>query len=131
MTCPHCGVELAGLGTYCHACGRRPDGDPCSAPRPSRSEAQIRLAIRRAFEARNCQIWDTEQNRATRVTPGLSDLLVFGYGWLAFIEVKTPEGIQTIPQETFEAAVLRGGGTYTIMRDESEVEGFMRERAAA
>ena len=82
-----------------------------------RPETKIRLEIRRFLKKMGFAIWDMEQNRPTRQTPGFSDLVVFGHGTILFVEVKTPTGKLTGYQEEFGDAVGENGGTYLVWRD--------------
>ena len=81
-----------------------------------RPEQAIRLGIKRFLKQVGFSIWDTEQNRRTRVTPGLSDLIAFGHGVILFIEVKTEKGTLSADQEVFGDAVAQNGGTFLVWR---------------
>ena len=73
------------------------------------------------------RIWDTEQDRPTRVTAGLSDLIAFGHGVTLFIEVKTPQGRLTEAQEAFGDAVAEGQGHYLVWRSVADAEAWLTE----
>ena len=81
-----------------------------------RPEQAIRLGIKKFLKQVGFAVWDCEQNRRTRVTPGLSDLIAFGHGVILFIEVKTDRGRLTPYQEGFGDAVAQNGGNYLVWR---------------
>ena len=130
--CPKCSAPLAGLATFCHSCKAYTadmiEGE-AKAPRvahsgieqaETRPEVEIRMAIRRALEASGFDVYDFEQNRPTRQTPGIADLYAVGRGRCAWIEVKTHKGKQSEAQVVFERRVTGNGGEYLVMRHESE-----------
>ncbi len=80
-------------------------------------ETRIRIDIRELLKKMGYSVWDLEQNRKTRQTPGFSDLVAFGHGMILFIEVKTEKGTQSDYQKIFEAEVNANGGTYFVWRD--------------
>lgn len=102
--------------------------EPTAERKPShdqREEAEIRLEIRRWCLHRGAIfVVDNEQQRKTRVTEGLSDLIVF---WgdergITFIEVKSAKGKQTMAQLKFQTAVEASGGVYVLARGIGDME---------
>jgi hypothetical protein len=93
--------------------------------RDQRLEAEIRMEIRRWCEARGAAlIIDNEQNRPTRVTEGLSDLIVL---WgdsrgITYVECKSATGKQTMAQRRFQVAVEASGGRYVLARGTEDME---------
>lgn len=81
-----------------------------------RPETQIRLGIKKFLKEVGFYVIDTEQNRRTRVTPGLSDLIAFGHGVVLFVEVKTEKGKLSAYQEEFGGAVSQNGGNFLVWR---------------
>lgn len=79
----------------------------------SPTEAQIRHGIVKQLRELGCAVWDMEQNRATRQTPGFPDLFWVweSRGWMGFWEVKRPGKYRTKHQITFGEAVeaVQGG----------------------
>lgn len=53
---------------------------------------------------------------STRVTAGLSDLIVMRGGQVTFVEMKTPEGRQTRAQVAFQATCERNDVEYLVWR---------------
>ena len=91
-------------------------------------EAQIRQDIKRLLKALGFAVWDTEQNRPTRVTAGLSDLIAMGHSLILFIECKTPKGRLTDAQHIFCQEVERNGGIYVIWRSASDAWDWLVEQ---
>ena len=134
--CPQCSDALEGLATFCHTCqayiadmgssdvhgrellekGQR----VVHLGADTRPEAEIRLAIRRALELLDFDLYDFEQNRPTRQTAGIADLFAVGHGRCAWIEVKTTKGKQSEAQVVFERRVMENGGFYLVMRHEDD-----------
>ena len=99
-----------------------------------RPETTIRIAIRDFLKKQlGFAVWDMEQNRPTRQTPGFSDLVACGYGRILHIEVKTPKGKTTPAQDLFAAEIRKNGGTYLVWRSVMdawqwlEAEGIVKE----
>ena len=96
-------------------------------------EADIRIGIRRFLKNLGWAVWDMEQNRPTRQTPGFSDLVALGHGHILFIEVKTTKGRRTEAQDVFAGEVHGNGGTYLVWRsvkdawDWLETQGIIKE----
>lgn len=137
--CPHptCGAELIGYGRVCRACGR--PVEPVAPQRPTvasaipdtRSEAEIRVAIKSALRAVGFHVWDTEQERPDpRVDAGLPDLLVIGHGVIAFAEIKSAKGKLRPAQSEFAALAIANSGRCYLWRSEADaiawVEGLER-----
>jgi len=91
-------------------------------------EAAIRRAIRELLKQLGFAVWDCEQNRATRQTPGLSDLIAMGHGRILFIECKTPKGRLSDAQHFFGAEVERNNGVYLIWRSTTDAWDWLVER---
>lgn len=129
--CPHCSAPLTGLGRYCHGCQRYTDTrgpKPAPAPLPdTRSEGEIRVAIKGALRTLGFEIWDTEQNRPDpRVDAGLSDLIVLGHGTIAFAEIKSATGRLRPSQENFARLVRANGGRACLWRSETDAIAWAR-----
>ncbi|MCK5316291.1 MAG: hypothetical protein KAJ55_00175 [Anaerolineales bacterium] len=90
-----------------------------------RPEQKIRIEIREFLKTISFAVWDLEQNRKTRQTPGFSDLVAFGHGLILFIEVKTEKGTQSDFQKGFEVEVKANGGHYLLWRDVREVWDYL------
>lgn len=133
--CPKCGEKLEGLARKCWAggdgCGWTAADEPAEAPTTipdDRTEAEIEWDVAKALTAMGWQVYKTSQpHRATGMDPGISDLIVFGYGLTAWIEVKTATGRQSDDQRTFERVVTENGGIYRIVRSASEAVEWARE----
>ena len=102
-------------------CSRCQAGDRVRSPRPDapkeleQTEAEIRLEIKRWYRTAGAEVWDTEQERAARVDPGLADLIVVWPGrGIRFVEVKRRNGRQSPDQKRFQRAVEAAGGTYLL-----------------
>ena len=136
--CPECGLDLFGLARFCPRCEDYVDnlGAGSSKPPPKKAPAQgipddrleapVRLGIREVFELHGFKVYDLEQERPTRQTPGPTDLLVFGFGRILFAEVKRPkrrgeahDGLSP-DQRGFRDDVLRNGGEHEVFFDEAD-----------
>ena len=91
----------------------------------NRPEQKIRLEIRKFLKDVGFSVWDLEQNRKTRQTPGFSDLVAFGHGLILFIEVKTETGKLSEYQEVFAYEVRANGGTFLLWRDVREAWDYL------
>ena len=100
--CVVCGERETEGGLQCQPCRSGEAREPAAAA-PAKSEATIRMEIRRWCELRGALVYDLEQNRPTRQTPGVSDLIVLwpdgGGCW--FVEVKAARGRQSEAQQEF------------------------------
>ncbi len=90
-------------------------------------EAEIRQGIKKFLKQLGFACYDMEQNRPTRQTPGVSDLIIFGRGRTVFAEIKTAKGKQTAHQKTFEEHVGEGQGTYVVWRSTTEVMDWLKD----
>ena len=90
-------------------------------------ETKIRLAIKRFSKQMGFSVWDMEQNRATRQTPGFSDLVLVGHGLILFVEVKTPKGRLSAYQKAFRDAVTENGGTFLVWRSVRDAWDYLVE----
>lgn len=91
-------------------------------------ETTIRINIRRFLQSMGFAVWDTEQNRPTRVTAGLPDLIAMGRGLVLFIEVKTETGTQTPAQKTFQEEAEANGATYLLWRSAQDAWNYLVAR---
>ena len=91
-------------------------------------EAQIRRGIREMLKQLGFAVWDLEQNRPTRQTPGISDLIAMGHGLVLFIECKTRKGRLTDAQHFFGQEVERNGGVYLIWRSTTDAWDWLVEQ---
>lgn len=57
---------------------------------------------------------------ATGTKAGAPDLVLLLNGKFIGIEVKTPNGVQSPKQKTFESAIVANGGSYFIVRSLSD-----------
>jgi hypothetical protein len=85
-----------------------------------RPEARIRLGCRDLLRSTGFAVWDLEQNRRTRQTPGLGDLYALGHGLSVWIEVKTPKGKLSTAQEVFRDFCLENGQGWQLWRSVGE-----------
>ena len=90
-------------------------------------EANIRIGIRDFLKQLGWAVWDMEQNRPTRQTPGFSDLVACGHGRILHIEVKTAKGRTTEAQEFFARQVRQNGGTYLVWRSVMDAWKWLEE----
>lgn len=80
-------------------------------------------------------VFDMEQNRPTRQTPGFPDLFVMGRGRILFVEVKSPTGELSGAQEIFRDVCLENGGEWHLWRSVEDAKawlvsnGYVREAA--
>lgn len=134
MTRPECPTHgvIAGLGRcYVNGCtfdARDAESEGNSAVEEvlpdTRSEVEIRMAIRTALELHGYVVVDFEQgyrpDGSTRVRKGVADLYAMGRGRSAWIEVKSAKGRQTDEQKAFQADCEACGVDYYVWRSESE-----------
>jgi len=93
-----------------------------------RPETIIRVAIRDLLRTLGFSVWDLEQNRPTRQTPGFPDLVALGLGRILFIEVKTRKGRLSDAQKVFRDECTQNGGEYLVWRSASEAWDWLVER---
>jgi len=93
-----------------------------------RPETIIRVAIRDLLRTLGFSVWDLEQNRPTRQTPGFPDLVAMGRGRILFIEVKTRKGRLSDAQKVFRDECTQNGGEYLVFRSASEAWDWLVER---
>jgi len=70
-------------------------------------------------------VWDTSQGYrkekgGTRITPGLPDLVIIGWGHVLFVEVKTPWGKETPGQMDFRMTCEANGGESVVWRSDGD-----------
>lgn len=111
---------------YCEPC-LQPPSPPNGAKRgptlPPRPEEEIRREIVTWARLSGAEVWDLEQNRPTRQTPGMSDLVICWPGrGVFFVEVKAEDGKQSAAQIDFQKAVLASGGRYVLARSIEDCE---------
>ncbi len=85
-----------------------------------RLEEPIRMATKKALGLLGFDVFDFEQNRPTRQTPGIADLYVCGHGNSTWAEMKKADGVQSADQIIFERIVMANGASYHVWRHESE-----------
>ena len=90
-------------------------------------ETAIRIGIRDLLRTLGFAVWDLEQNRQTRQTPGFTDLVAMGRGHILFIEVKTPKGSLSGAQEIFRDECLTNGGEWYLWRSTEDAKGWLVE----
>lgn len=95
-----------------------------------RPETAIRLGIKDLLRKLGWAVWDLEQNRPTRQTPGLPDLIAMHEGrrMVLFIECKTPKGRLSPAQEEFRRIASRSGATYLVWRSVADAWDWLVER---
>jgi len=94
-----------------------------------RTEGEIQKATANVLRAMGCAVWSLSQYRPSGQSEGLPDLFVTGRGACIWIEMKSARGKQSPAQEAFQQAVEANGGTYAVIRHESEAVALI-ERAA-
>jgi hypothetical protein len=94
----------------------------------ARPETVIRLGIAKLMRQIGFDVWDMEQNRPTRQTPGFSDLVCVGHGRVLFVEVKTEKGRLSGYQEIFGESIQRNGGDYLVWRSTVEAWDWLVEQ---
>jgi hypothetical protein len=102
------------------------------AGRP-KTETRVRMECRQWCKERGAVfIVDTEQNRPTRVTEGLADLIVLwgDRGGVWFVETKAEDGTQSKDQLKFQRACEAAGIIYVLARGTQDLEKCKRELAA-
>ena len=142
MTCPLCSSLLEGLATYCTDCEKYVadmvvDLKSTTSVSDSRSEAEIRLAIRHALDAFNFVVVDFEQgyrkDGSTRVRKGLPDLYIMGHGVGVWRELKSAKGKPTLEQKLFGQDCRRCGIDWGVWRHELDAiewaKGIIEEAA--
>lgn len=131
VPCGHCGepVEASATthwisATERHRVDEPPEGEAAGRTNSSipdtRSEKQIQAAIVEAVETLGGSVYDLSQDRATRQTPGLPDLLVWYRTSWTWAEVKRPAGQLSPAQETFRDRCLAAGAPWACWRSEAD-----------
>ncbi len=86
-----------------------------------RPEARIRNNITKLMRDKlGFAVWDLEQNRKTRQTPGVPDLIISGYGHHFHVEVKVPGKKESIHQEAFRHTCNANGGLSLVWCSDSD-----------
>lgn len=107
QACALCGAEDANPGGVRGHQGERP-GNP---------EARLRWKATQAYKLAGFAVYDLEQNRRTRQTPGVADVLLLGHGLQVWVEFKDGEKRQlSDAQRLFREHVGRNGGLYYVQR---------------
>ena len=84
-------------------------------------EARIRSNITKLMRDKlGFSVWDLEQNRKTRQTPGIPDLIISGYGHHFHVEVKVPGKKETPGQVDFRETCNANGGLSLVWRSDAE-----------
>lgn len=82
-------------------------------------------------------VWDLSQDRPTRQTAGIPDLIISGYGRHFHVEVKTPKGRETPGQVDFRETANANGGLSLVWRSDVDAwdwcvrEGIIEESPEA
>ena len=85
-----------------------------------RPEARIRKNIKDLMKMLGYSVWDLEQNRKTRQTPGIPDLIISGNGSHIHVEVKVPGKKETLSQVLFRETCNANGGTSLVWYSDSD-----------
>ena len=120
--CHACHAERVGHELQGHAQPSLPD--PGKAPGDP-TEAELRIQVRRWYELKlGALVFDTEQNRPTRVTAGLPDLVVIlpGDPRVRLLELKRPGGKLSSKQREVEAFCRVAGVAHAVVRTLAQVE---------
>lgn len=83
-------------------------------------EARIQRNISVLMKTFGFAVWDMSQDRATRQTPGVPDLIIMGWGRVLFVEVKTPKGKESPTQIDFRETCNANGGLSLVWRCDSD-----------
>jgi len=83
-------------------------------------EARIRKNIVDLMRTLGFSVWDLEQNRKTRQTPGIPDLIISGFGQHLHVEVKVPGRHETPGQIDFRETCNANGGLSLVWRSSSD-----------
>lgn len=86
----------------------------------TRSESERQTAVRKLLKGMGFSCWSTSQTRRSRVTPGVPDLFVAGWGVTAWIEMKATRK-QSPAQIEFQETVEANGGIYVLAYSEQDV----------
>lgn len=98
-------------------------------PGPDAREKEVQREVKKLLSRRGCAVYDTSQPRASKVTPGLPDLVVFDrFRGLIFIEVKAPGG-KPSPEQVRFRELCAGFGVNHVMGGVLEVRDFFLARA--
>ena len=100
-----------------------------------RLEKAIRKDCTERYRANGCVVYDTEQRRKTRGTPGVSDLIVFHHRSMSFWfhEVKTPAGELEPSQRNFKEDCDACAVPYVVggvEAAEAALDAFVRPKSA-
>ena len=86
-----------------------------------RPEAIIQNNIKKLMRDKlGFAVWDLSQDRRTRQTEGLPDLIIMGFGHILFVEVKTPKGRVTPAQDDFQMTAAANGGLGVVWRSDGD-----------
>jgi len=93
-------------------------------------EAKVQKAIKEAFTRAGFDVYDTSQGYrrepgGTRMTPGLSDLIIMGHGYLLAVEVKAGKNKPTPFQALFLKLWRENGGEAYVMRSADDAIRWM------
>ena len=83
-------------------------------------EARIRRNITGLMKTFGFSVWDLEQNRKTRQTPGIPDLIISGWGQHFHVEVKVPGKKETPAQVDFRETCNANGGLSLVWCSDSD-----------
>lgn len=91
---------------------------------PEKSEQRRITALLKAL---GFTIYDTSQFFRAAITPGVPDLIAFGYTEMVFVECKAPKGKLSAAQLLFRAHCTRTGAPY-LFGDYDNVRGMLKAR---
>lgn len=100
-----------------------------------RLEREVRVEIRKTLETLGWSVYDMEQERETRQTPGPTDLIAFRGPVVAFLEIKRPqrrgEAHQGLSkdQRVFRDRVAQTPAIHRVLFDEGDAIQFHQECA--
>lgn len=128
--CPSCHRDVRSVAPdpWCHDCGGRFSELGAAQPgvavpvkrEDDRPEKQIQLAIRQVLQLYPVTVYDTSQPFKAAITPGLPDLIVFGFGRVTFAEIKRADGALTPAQEIFRDLCFENGVPWECWRHEED-----------
>lgn len=96
-------------------------------PKPPPEKA-IHWWIVRYLRLMGFEVYSTAQARATKISPGIPDLLVMGQGVHVWVEVKRPKGKLSEAQETFQRLARRAGVDCLVWRSVEDARAWVVEQ---
>jgi len=93
---------------------------------PKLTEKQVQAAIVKRLSRLGVAVYSTSQARASRVSPGLPDLVCIDrHRGVFFVETKAEGGKQRPERRVFQERCEEAGGSY-VLGGLAEVEAFLR-----